>query len=110
MRPNRHSLRPQRHQGQSLGTSLGDYLADSSGLGYAGGAAVIGTALVVVAALTSVPMISDVVLFWLAFILTRPLGATVGDFFSKPSSKGGSGFGTYDTSAVLLVVLVSGVV
>ena len=94
----------------TLGTSLGDFLADSSSLGYAGGAAVIGGALVIVAILKFVPRVSNVVLFWIAFVLTRPLGATVGDFISKPAVKGGLGFGTYGASAVLLVVLVGGVV
>ncbi len=56
------------------------------------------------------PSVSNVALFWVAFVLTRPLGATVGDFFTKPTVKGGLGLGTYGTSAVLLAVLVVGIV
>ena len=73
---------------QTLGTALGDWFADS-GLGYGGGAAVFGAALLVLAALYYWTAISRVVLFWAAFILTRPLGATVGDFLDKPLAKGG---------------------
>jgi uncharacterized membrane-anchored protein len=92
----------------TLGTSLGDYLSDSSGLGYAGGAALIGATLAVVAVLKFVPAVSNVALFWFAFVLTRPLGATVGDFFTKPTEKGGLDLGTYGASAVLLIVLLGG--
>jgi uncharacterized membrane-anchored protein len=94
----------------TLGTSLGDYLADSSGLGYAGGAALIAGLLAVLAVLRFVPQVSNVLLFWCAFVLTRPLGATVGDFFTKPTAKGGLGLGTYGSSGVLLAVLVGGLV
>jgi len=73
---------------QTLGTALGDWAADS-GLGYAGGAAVFGAAIAICAALYYLTSISRVLLFWAAFILTRPLGATVGDFFDKPLSQGG---------------------
>ncbi len=73
---------------QTLGTALGDWVADS-GLGYGGGAAVFGAALLVLAALYYWTAISRVGLFWAAFILTRPLGATVGDFLDKPIAKGG---------------------
>src|SRR5690349_16262072 len=73
---------------QTLGTALGDWVADA-GLGYDGGALVFGAALVVTAALYYWTSISHVVLFWAAFILTRPLGATVGDFFDKPFRQGG---------------------
>ncbi|WP_436531616.1 COG4705 family protein [Actinoplanes sp. HUAS TT8] len=89
----------------TLGTSMGDFLADSSGLGYLGGAVVITTVLAVLAACTKVRWIPNVLVFWLAFVLTRPLGATVGDFFTKPVAKGGLGLGTYGASAVLLAVL-----
>lgn len=92
----------------TLGTSLGDYLSDSSGLGYAGGAALIAGLLGVIALLRYVPPVSTVLLFWLAFVLTRPLGATVGDFFTKPAAKGGLGLGTYGSSAVLFAVLLGG--
>ncbi len=74
---------------QTLGTALGDWLADDAGVGFAGGALVFGAALAVVAALYFWTKISPVLLFWAAFILTRPLGATVGDFLDKPFSEGG---------------------
>ena len=74
---------------QTLGTALGDWIADDSGLGFAGGALVFLGALSVVVILYFTTRLSRVALFWLAFILTRPLGATVGDFFDKPHSEGG---------------------
>src|SRR6185437_12473813 len=74
---------------QTLGTALGDWMADSTGLGYEGGALVFGAALAVVAALYYRTSVSRVTLFWTAFILTRPLGATVGDFLDKPVGHGG---------------------
>src|SRR5206468_11621896 len=73
---------------QTLGTALGDWIADA-GLGYSGGALVFGAALAVLAILYHATGISRVALFWAAFILTRPLGATVGDFLDKPAAKGG---------------------
>ncbi len=73
---------------QTLGTALGDWIADV-GLGYGGGALVFGAGLLVLAMLYYRSAISHVVLFWAAFILTRPLGATVGDFLDKPLAKGG---------------------
>ena len=73
---------------QTLGTALGDWIADA-GLGYSGGALVFGAALAVLAILYFSTRISHVLLFWAAFILTRPLGATVGDFLDKPVAKGG---------------------
>ena len=73
---------------QTLGTALGDWVADA-GLGYSGGALVFGAGLVVLAILYFATNVSRVFLFWAAFILTRPLGATVGDFLDKPTSKGG---------------------
>jgi len=74
---------------QTLGTALGDWMADSTGLGYEGGALVFGAALAVVAAAYCWTNVSRVTLFWTAFILTRPLGATVGDFLDKPIDHGG---------------------
>ena len=74
---------------QTLGTALGDWTADTGGLGYEGGALVFGAGLAVLAALYYWTDISRVLLFWAAFILTRPLGATVGDFLDKPVSHGG---------------------
>lgn len=89
----------------TLGTSMGDFLSDSSGLGYAGGALLVSAALAVLLALRYVPSVPDVVLFWLAFVLTRPLGATAGDFLTKPTAKGGLALGTPGSSLVLLIVL-----
>jgi uncharacterized membrane-anchored protein len=74
---------------QTLGTALGDWMADTGGLGYEGGALVFGAGLAVIAALYFWTSVSRVLLFWAAFILTRPLGATVGDFLDKPVNKGG---------------------
>ncbi|MFI6077320.1 hypothetical protein ACIA5C_37900 [Actinoplanes sp. NPDC051343] len=89
----------------TLGTSMGDFLSDSSGLGYAGGALLVAGALTVLLALKYVPSVPNVVLFWLAFVLTRPLGATAGDFLTKPTAKGGLALGTLGSSLVLLAVL-----
>ncbi|MFE9447289.1 hypothetical protein [Streptomyces sp. NPDC006739] len=89
----------------TLGTSMGDYLSDSSGLGYLGGALLVSGALAVLLALTKVPVVPNVVLFWIAFVLTRPLGATAGDLLTKPVAKGGLDLGTAGSSAVLLAVL-----
>ncbi|TFF41164.1 hypothetical protein [Pseudomonas sp. RIT623] len=93
----------------TLGTALGDYLADDSGLGFAGGALLIGVAIAVVAGARYWTKISGVVLFWIAFVLTRPFGATLGDVLTKSHEKGGLDFGTIGSSAVLggvLLVLV----
>ncbi|MFB7190077.1 hypothetical protein ACFC0C_03145 [Streptomyces sp. NPDC056178] len=90
----------------TLGTSMGDFLSDSSGLGYAGGALLVTALLAVLAVLTRVPAVPDVALFWIAFVLTRPLGATAGDFLTKPTAKGGLDLGTPGSSAVLLVTLL----
>ena len=84
---------------------MGDFLSDSSGLGYAGGALLVTGLLMLLLALKYVPSVPNVVLFWLAFVLTRPLGATAGDFFTKPVAKGGLNLGTMGSSAVLLIVL-----
>ncbi|MEU8590855.1 hypothetical protein AB0C59_28215 [Streptomyces sp. NPDC048664] len=90
----------------TLGTSMGDFLSDSSGLGYAGGALLVTGALAVLVVLMKVPAVPNVVLFWIAFVLTRPLGATAGDFLTKPAAKGGLDLGTVGSSAVLATVLV----
>jgi uncharacterized membrane-anchored protein len=90
---------------QTLGTALGDWIADS-GLGYTGGALVFGAALLVLGALYFTTEVSAVLLFWAAFILTRPLGATVGDFLDKPHAKGGLELSRPIASAVLLAVIV----
>jgi len=90
----------------TLGTALGDFLADSSGLGFAGGAGVIGALLVVTLVMYFFASVSRVLLFWVAFILTRPFGATLGDTLTKPLEKGGLGLGTAGSSLVLLAILV----
>ncbi|WP_405721937.1 hypothetical protein OG607_10940 [Streptomyces sp. NBC_01537] len=90
----------------TLGTSMGDFLSDSSGLGYAGGALLISGLLAVLLVLMRVPAVPNVVLFWIGFVLTRPLGATAGDFLTKPVAKGGLDLGTAGSSAVLLLILV----
>ena len=91
---------------QTLGTALGDGMADDTGLGYAGGALVFGGALVILAALYYRTSVSRVLLFWAAFILTRPLGATVGDFLDKPVNHGGLSFSRPLVILVLIVALV----
>jgi uncharacterized membrane-anchored protein len=90
---------------QTLGTALGDWIADA-GLGYSGGALVFGACLAVLAILYFATGVSRVALFWAAFILTRPLGATVGDFLDKPLSKGGLELSRPIASAVLAVAIV----
>lgn len=90
---------------QTLGTALGDWAADG-GLGYLGGALTFGVALLVLAGLYYWTRLSRVFLFWAAFILTRPLGATVGDFFDKPLDKGGLDFSRPLASLVLVVAII----
>jgi uncharacterized membrane-anchored protein len=90
---------------QTLGTALGDWVADS-GAGYAGGAIIFGAALALVAFLYFGTRVSRVVLFWAAFILTRPLGATLGDFLDKPLDKGGLDLSRPIATVVLLVAIV----
>ena len=89
---------------QTLGTALGDWIADA-GLGYGGGALVFGAGLLALAALYYRTAISHVVLFWAAFILTRPLGATVGDFLDKPLEKGGLALSRPWATAALLIAM-----
>ena len=91
---------------QTLGTALGDWLADTGGLGYIGAAAFFAAALAVVAALYYWSKVSHVLLFWAAFILTRPLGAAVGDWLDKPLDKGGLNFSRPIASAVLAVAIL----
>ncbi|GAB4550142.1 MAG: membrane protein [Pleurocapsa sp.] len=90
----------------TLGTALGDFLADSSGLGFAGGALLIAFLIALVLAAYYFTQISPVLLFWIAFVLTRPLGATMGDFLTKTHEKGGLGYGTVGSSIVLLSILI----
>jgi uncharacterized membrane-anchored protein len=89
----------------TLGTALGDFLADSSGLGFAGGAFLIGSLIGLIVLAHFYTRISGVLLFWIAFVLTRPLGATVGDLFTKSVDKGGLGFGTIGSSVILMAIL-----
>lgn len=95
---------------QTLGTALGDWLADTGGLGYEGGALVFGAGLAVVAALYFWTRVSRVGLFWAAFILTRPLGATVGDFLDKPVSHGGLNLSRPLASAIIAAFILAGIV
>jgi len=91
---------------QTLGTALGDWLADTGGFGYEGGALFFGAGLAVLAALYFWTDVSRVLLFWAAFILTRPLGATVGDLLDKPISHGGLNLSRPLASAVLAVFII----
>jgi uncharacterized membrane-anchored protein len=91
---------------QTLGTALGDWMADTSGLGYSGGALVFAVALTVIAGLYRWTNVSHVLLYWAAFILTRPLGATVGDFLDKPMNQGGLALSRPLASAVIAVFIV----
>jgi uncharacterized membrane-anchored protein len=91
---------------QTLGTALGDWMADSTGLGYKGGAIVFVAALAIVAAAYYWTNASRVLLFWAAFILTRPLGATVGDFLDKPVRDGGLALSRPLASAVIAAFII----
>jgi uncharacterized membrane-anchored protein len=91
---------------QTLGTALGDWTADTAGLGYIGGAIVFGAMLAVIAVAYYRTNISRTTLFWVAFILTRPLGAVVGDFLDKPITEGGLALSRYSASATILVLIV----
>jgi uncharacterized membrane-anchored protein len=92
---------------QTLGTALGDWLADTRGFGYERGALVFTAALVAVVALYYWTGVSRVTLFWVAFILTRPLGATVGDFIDKPVADGGLALSRPLASAVIAAIIVA---
>lgn len=91
----------------TLGTALGDFLADDSGLGFLGSAALIGGIIALIALAYYVTRLNRVLLFWLAFVLTRPFGATFGDLLTKPLEKGGLGFGTIGSSGILAILLVA---
>src|SRR3954469_5867017 len=91
---------------QTLGTALGDWVADTNEMGYVGAAAVFGGLLVLTALLYYFTSISHVILFWTAFILTRPLGAVVGDFLDKPHEQGGLALSRYSATVSLLVAIV----
>ncbi|MHB1220234.1 MAG: COG4705 family protein [Alphaproteobacteria bacterium] len=92
---------------QTLGTALGDWTADSAGLGYDGGALIFSGLLALAAAAYYWTSISRTLLFWTAFILTRPLGAVVGDFLDKPLDVGGLALSRYTASAVLIVFIIT---
>ena len=94
---------------QTLGTALGDWMADDAGVGFLGGAGIFAAALAVVAALYVWTRISRALLFWAAFILTRPLGATVGDFLDKPLDHGGLAFSRPVATAVLGALILAGI-
>jgi uncharacterized membrane-anchored protein len=91
----------------TLGTALGDFTADDTGLGYLGGAAVFGGALALIAAAYFFTRVSRTALFWMAFVLTRPLGATLGDTLTKGHDQGGLALGTLPSSLALAVVVVA---
>jgi uncharacterized membrane-anchored protein len=90
----------------TLGTALGDFLADSSGLGYEGGALVFAAMLALIAAAYFFTEISHTLLFWMAFILTRPLGATFGDLLTKPYANGGLNLNRINSSLVIAALIV----
>ena len=91
----------------TLGTAFGDYVADDSGLGFLGGALLIGSVLGVLTVAHYYSKISSILLFWLAFVLTRPFGAMFGDLLTKSTEKGGLNFGTIGASTILLTILVA---
>ena len=92
---------------QTLGTALGDWVADTGGLGYLGGAAIFSVMLLLLIALHYWTSVSKVFLFWAAFILTRPLGATVGDFLDKPIAKGGLDLSRPLATLVLAIFIIA---
>lgn len=94
---------------QTLGTALGDWTADSAGIGYAGSAIVFSALLALVAAAYYRTRLSRTLLFWAAFVLTRPLGAVVGDFLDKPVHEGGLAMSRYMASATLVVMILAGI-
>lgn len=89
----------------TLGTALGDFLADTSGLGFMGGALLISSLLTLTLVAYYFTQFSPIILFWIAFVLTRPFGATFGDILTKSHAKGGLGYGTVGSSVVLLSIL-----
>ena len=95
---------------QTLGTALGDWTADTAGLGYVGGALVFGALLALVVAAYFWTRISRTALFWAAFVLTRPLGAVVGDLLDKPIAAGGMALSRYSASAALLLFMLACIV
>jgi uncharacterized membrane-anchored protein len=94
---------------QTLGTALGDWTADDTGLGYEGAALIFGAALALAAAAYFWTNLSRAWLFWIAFILTRPLGATVGDFLDKPVAQGGLAMSRPIASMVIALLMIVGI-
>ena len=92
---------------QTLGTALGDWMADTNGLGYEGGALVFAAGLALIAAAYFFTTVSITLLFWAAFILTRPLGATLGDLLDKPPNNGGLAFSRFYASAILAAIIIA---
>lgn len=90
----------------TLGTAVGDFLADDSGLGFLGGAILIGSLIALVVLAKYLTKILTVLLFWIAFVLTRPFGATFGDLLTKSTEKGGLNFGTIGSSLILFSILI----
>ena len=93
---------------QTLGTALGDWTADTAGLGYTGGVYIFGGLLLMILAAYKWSKLPKVILFWMAFILTRPFGAVVGDFLDKPLDHGGLALSRYSASLVLLILISLG--
>ena len=91
---------------QTLGTALGDWVADTQGLGYIGGAIIFSGLLLLTVAAFYWTKISRTYLFWAAFILTRPLGAVIGDFLDKPIEKGGLALDRFTASGILFVIII----
>jgi uncharacterized membrane-anchored protein len=91
----------------TLGTSSGDFLADDAGVGFRNGALILSGIMLLLIAAHYLTPINTTVMFWIAFVLTCPLGATAGDPLSKPAEKGGLAWGTEGTSAALLAILVA---
>jgi len=94
---------------QTLGTALGDWTADSMGFGYTGAAALFGGLLLLVVLAYFLTGVSRTLLFWIAFVLTRPLGAVVGDFIDKPVAQGGLDLSRFSATGVLLALMVAGI-
>jgi uncharacterized membrane-anchored protein len=94
---------------QTLGTALGDWTADSMGFGYAGAALLFGGLLLLVVLAYLLTGVSRTLLFWMAFVLTRPLGAVVGDFIDKPVAQGGLDLSRFSATGVLLALIVAGI-
>jgi uncharacterized membrane-anchored protein len=92
---------------QTLGTALGDWMANTNGLGFGNASLVFGAALLILSGGCFFASVSRVFLFWAAFILTRPLGATLGDLFDKPIAQGGLAFSRYTATAILAAAMVA---